>query len=145
MAHLRLDAPLDAPPEQAYRLARDFGAFRQWMRDIRSLTVVESGPGWQISEWRVARFGQVYVWRERDAFDDAARTIRTHLLGNGFLDHFDLECRFLPEGTGTKLSVEVTFQAAFAAPLVDLVAIPLVRRNFTVLTNALRARLDGTS
>ena len=44
-----------------------------------------------------------------------------------------------------ELAVEVTFQAAFAAPLVDLVAIPLVRRNFTVLTNALRARLDGTS
>jgi hypothetical protein len=141
MARMQLEASLDGAPARAYALACDFPSFRQWMRDIRSIEVLERGPGWQISAWQVVRLGQTLRWRERDSFDDAARRIRTVLLDDRFFAQFALECRFLDDGPGTRLQADVLVEARVAPHLVDLIAVPLVRRNFAALTAALQDRL----
>jgi ribosome-associated toxin RatA of RatAB toxin-antitoxin module len=144
LPELTLEATVDAPADAAYALAKDFSAYRRYMREIHQVDVVAEGPGWQETEWRVVRLGQVYGWRERDVFDDTERVIRSELVSSPFLDVLRLETRFLAEGPErTRIRAHVTFRARFATQIVEGLAIPLLRRNFQALTEGLRRRLTG--
>ncbi len=142
MSHVHLEARLDAPADDLYVAAKDFSAYRQWMRDVRSLAVVESGPSWQVTEWEVTWLGQIYGWRERDAFDDEARTIRSTLVESRFLDQLELVCRFDSEEAGTKLTADMTFGVRFAGQVIEMLAPSLIRRNFASLSEGLRRRVS---
>lgn len=143
MARLHLEQMFDAPPRRVYEAAKDFEQYRNWMKEISSVKVVERGPGWQETEWEVHRLGQVWAWRERDEFDDQAPAIHSRLVESRFLDMMQLDITFEAVGEGCKLSADVVFAMKFAGQIIEALAAPLVRRNFAALTEGLRRRLDG--
>jgi ribosome-associated toxin RatA of RatAB toxin-antitoxin module len=141
LAQVHLQDEFPGSPADVYAAAKDFAAYRRWLRDIRSVRVLEEGPGWQLSAWEVSWLGQIYSWRERDTFDDAACTIRSTLVESGFLDRLELTCRFQLTASGTRLCADVAFATRFAGQMIDMLAPSLIRRNFVSLGQGLRQAL----
>jgi coenzyme Q-binding protein COQ10 len=135
---------IDAPAALIYELAKDQERFPQFMPDVESVTVVERHDDRVLTRWKTLIEDAPIEWLEEDRFDDAALRIDYKLL-EGDLDTFEGAWTFVPEGSGTRVELDVTYD--FGVPtLAELIGPTLekkVRENAEMMLAALKAEAEA--
>lgn len=131
-------------PKKVYELAKDMPAFADYMQDVRSITVVERGENYAVTEWDVDVMGRSLRWTERDEFDDDSRVIRYRQTA-GELSRFEGEWRFEEAGDGVQVRLLVDFELGIPmlGALLNPVLAKAVEENTDQLLRALRDRAAG--
>ena len=117
-----------APPDRMWAMASDFANASGRIKAITKVEMVTSGPigvGTQFREWR----GRQNVDMEIAAWSPPrSYVLRGHAVGTEFMS----EIRCLPDGSGTRLEMEIrvrpqTFLAKLFSPLLALMSKAMVK------------------
>jgi uncharacterized membrane protein len=137
---------IDAPIDRVLAIAKDNASFPEFMKDVKSLTIVESDGARVVSDWVgvVPQFMLKVRWRQEDLWDDAARTCRFRQV-SGDYDSLDGEWRFSEEGGGTRFDSVVNYEynVPTLGPLVRKVIYGIVVKNMDNVLNAIKARAES--
>lgn len=144
MPYVATSIAVDAPAELIYALAKDQERFPEFMPDVESVTVVEREGARVLTRWKSLIEDAPIEWLEEDRFDDTALRIEYKLL-EGDLDTFEGTWTFTPDGDGTLVVLDVTYD--FGVPtLAELIGPTLekkVRENAEMMLGALKAQAEA--
>jgi uncharacterized membrane protein len=137
---------VDAPIDRVYAVAKDNESFPEFMKDVKSLEVVESDGNRIVCDWVgiVPSFGLKVRWRQEDVWDDGARTCTFRQL-SGDYDKLEGVWRFVEEGAQTRFESEVDYEYVVPGlgPLVKKVIHGIVVKNMEGVLGAIKARAEG--
>lgn len=71
MAKVCVSAIIRTNKEMVYRALRNIEGFPHFLKDLRALSIVASGNGKVISDWKVDIEGTPIEWRQETIFDEA--------------------------------------------------------------------------
>jgi len=127
-----------------YKLAKDMEKFPQFMKDVKSIKVVERMENSTITEWSSELDGAPVSWRELDEFNDRKPGIKYKLL-EGDLDKFEGEWRFEDNNEGCKVTLTVDYD--FGIPSFEEIIGPVlkikVQDNCVMMLNAIKNKIEG--
>ena len=98
---------VDAPPERCYALMTDYERIPSWQGAVRSIHVLErdaQGRG-SVLGYEVDAKVRVVRYRLRQVYEEPRR-LSSEYLGGDFRD-FSGEWRFLPDGGGTRVELDL--------------------------------------
>lgn len=141
MPRVEVELWMKSPPEPIYRLLSDMERFPQFMRSVESLTVLERGEGYTVSEWVARLQGARFRWVERDQFEPDRITYKQQ---SGDLKQFEGAWELMPEGEGTRvrLITEFEFGMPMLAALLNPVARVTLRDNAMAMLRAVREQVE---
>jgi len=124
---VRSEILIDAAADRVYALAKDIEGLPEFLPNVESVTVREREGGRTVSEWvgLVPEFRRKIKWVEEDVWDDEARCCRFRLL-SGDWDRYDGVWAFEPEGEGTRVRLEISYE--YNVPLVGALIQKLLHR-----------------
>jgi coenzyme Q-binding protein COQ10 len=134
---------LPLPPEAVYAKVADMEAYPVHMRTVRSIEVLERGPGRTVTRWTAdLGGGRLIRWDEEDLFFPEEGRIRYRLV-KGDLKTFQGEWRVEPEAEGTRLTLTVEFEFGLPmlASLLNPVGAVLIRRNMEAMLQGIQEAL----
>lgn len=136
---------INAPLEKVYAIAKDNESFPEFMKDVKSLTIVESDGGRIVSDWVgiVPQFMLKVRWRQEDFWDDAAHTCTFKQL-QGDYDKMEGIWRFKEEGGTTVFESELEYEynVPTLGPLVKKVIHGIVIKNMENVLAAIKDRAE---
>ncbi|QGG47754.1 type II toxin-antitoxin system RatA family toxin [Heliorestis convoluta] len=88
MPYIEITRWVQGEPEKVYQLASQMEQYPAFMKDVRSIQILERGEGYTITEWVTEVDGRVIRWQERDEFFPHEGLIRYHQL-SGDLKKFE--------------------------------------------------------
>ena len=130
---LELTTIMPLPPLEALRAFADISRWQAHMADVRRVTVLARGEGWQVSAWVVGYLGQEVRWEQRDEFDEEHTVIHCQQLAGTVLRTLEVWCRFEPLAGGTRVRVRIVWEAGRLAGLVMPAVREVMRRNYAGL------------
>lgn len=137
---------IQAPLDRVYAIAKDNASFPEFMKDVKSLTIVESEGGRIVSDWvgLVPQFMLKVRWRQEDIWDDVAHVCVFRQL-QGDYDRLDGEWKFAEEGSGTRFNsvVHYEYNVPTLGALVKKVIHGIVVKNMDNVLNAIKSRAEG--
>lgn len=135
-----------APREEVYRLAKNVPAIADYAEPVRSIRVVEEGPGYLVTAWEVLFQGRLLRWTERDEFDDESCTIRYRQI-SGDLAKFEGDWTFTETDGVTRVTLRVDFDLGIPmlAALLNPVATALTRRSSEAIVRAVRRQAEAAA
>lgn len=137
---------IKAPLSKVYAIAQDNSAFPEFMKDVKSLDVVEKDGSRVISDYVgiVSAFNLKVRWRQEDVWDDEAKTCVFRQL-SGDYDRLDGEWRFLEENGGVRFNsvVNYEYKVPGLGALVAKVIHSLVVQNIEGILKAIKDRAEG--
>lgn len=127
-----------------YAIAKDMEAFPQFMPDVKSVKVLERGPNYTVTDWKVQIVGRQFQWQERDEFDDERYHIRYRQTG-GDLKKFEGEWRFEETGDGVKITLTVDFDLGMPmlAGMINPILVKAVQMNSDKMLEAIKGRAEA--
>ncbi len=132
--------------DKVYAISKDNRSFPEFMKDVRSLTIIEESDGKVVSDWVgiVPNFGIKMRWRQEDRWDDAAHTCNFRQIAGDF----DTMCgtwHFHTENNGTRFQsiVEYEYTVPTLGPLVKKVIHGIVVKNMENLLAAIKSRSES--
>jgi len=139
---------INAPIDHVYKIARDVEAFPQFMKDLRSLTLVERSPDGSrtVTEWvgLIREFKMTIKWTQEDRWDEAAhRDVFTMLSGD--MDSMSGVWQFTPEGesqTRFDSTVEYEYNVALIGPMVKNLIKKKMTDNLADTLNAIKQKSE---
>lgn len=136
---------INAPLSKVYEIAKDNRSFPEFMKDVKSLTVVEESNGRVVSDWVgvVPNFMIKVRWQQEDVWDDAAHTCTFRQI-KGDYDRMDGDWKFSEENGGTRFDshVEYEYNVPTLGPLVKKVIHGIVVKNLENVLNAIKERAE---
>ncbi len=146
MATVETSVLINAPLDRTYSIAKDQESFPQFMKDVKSITVVERDGGRVVSDWVgiVPQFLLKVRWRQEDVWDDDAHACKFRQV-SGDYDSLQGEWRFREEGGGTRFDsfLDYEYNVPTLGPLVKKVIHGVVVRNMENVLNAIKARAES--
>ncbi len=147
MPYVEVTRTVRVPRRRVWEVASDFASFPRFMPDVESLTILERGEGWEVSEWVARLQGRTIRWCERADFDPAAYRIR-YRQTQGDLKKFEGEWRFDPAGADGEetlftLTCEFEFGIPVLAALLNPVAARAIRSNLESMMEAIEREAAG--
>lgn len=137
---------IDAPLETVYAIAKDNQSFPEYMKDVKSLTIVESDGARIVSDWVgvVPTFGLKVRWRQEDLWDDANHLCEFRML-HGDYDRLEGTWRFFEEDGGTRFEslVDYEYDVPTLGPLVRKVIFNIVTKNMENVLAAIKQRAEA--
>lgn len=137
---------IDAPLETAYAVAKDNESFPEFMKDVKSLTIIEKSDTRVVSDWVgvIPTFGLKVRWRQEDLWDDARHHCDFKML-EGDYDSLDGTWSFKEENGGTRFDSVVNYEynVPTLGPLVKKVIFNIVTKNMQDTLNAIKARAEA--
>lgn len=134
-----------APIDKVYGIAKDNESFPEFMKDVKSLSIVEKTEDRIVSDWVgiVPTFGLKVRWRQEDVWNDADRTCVFRQL-EGDYDALDGEWRFVEENGGTRFDSVVNYEynVPTLGPLVKKVIHNIVIKNMENVLQAIKDRSE---
>lgn len=137
---------IQAPLERVYAISKDNSRFPEFMKDVQSLTVVESDGTRIVSDYVgvVSAFNLKVKWRQEDVWDDAAHTCDFKQL-KGDYDKLEGVWRFAEEKGGTRFDSELEYE--YKVPglglMVGQVIHGLVVKNVEGILQAIKERSEA--
>ncbi|MFY9233059.1 MAG: SRPBCC family protein [Fimbriimonadaceae bacterium] len=135
-----------APLERVYEIAKDNRSFPEFMKDVKSLEIVEEDGGRVVSDWVgiVPTFGLKVRWRQEDVWDDAAH-VCTFRQVKGDYDKMEGDWRFVAADGGTRFDsrVEYEYHVPTLGPLVKKVIHGIVVKNLENVLKAIKERSEA--
>jgi uncharacterized membrane protein len=136
---------IEAPLEKVYAIAKDNRSFPEFMKDVKSLTIVEESDGRVVSDWVgvVPNFMIKVRWQQEDIWDDAVHTC-TFRQVKGDYDRMEGTWKFKEENGGTRFDshVEYEYNVPTLGPLVKKVIHGIVGKNLDNVLNAIKERAE---
>lgn len=136
---------IDAPLEKVYEIAKENESFPEYMKDVKSVTVVERSGNRVVSDFvgLVPTFNLKVKWREEDLWDDATHSSTFRQL-EGDYDQMSGTWNFRQEGASVRFDqhLEYEYNVPTLGPLVKKVVHSLVIKNLENLAQAIKARAE---
>ncbi len=137
---------IQAPLARVYAIAKDNGAFPEFMDDVQSISILENEGDRVVSDWVgiISAFGIKVRWTQEDVWDEASHVCRFRQL-KGDYDHMDGTWEFVEEGTGTRFSSVLNYEYIVPGlgPLIKKVVHSLVTKNLEGVLAAIKKRAEG--
>jgi uncharacterized membrane protein len=137
---------IDAPLERVYEIAKDNRSFPEYMKDVKSLTVVEDEGNRVVSDYVgvVPNFMLKVRWRQEDVWEDEAHTCSFRQL-QGDYDKMEGWWKFQEEKGGTRFDsfLEYEYNVPTLGPLVKKVIHGIVQKNLENILQAIKQRAEA--
>lgn len=137
---------INAPLSRVYEIAKDNRSFPDFMKDVKSLTIVEEDGNRIVSDWVgiVPSFMLKVRWRQEDVWDDDAHTCVFKQL-QGDYDKLEGNWTFTTENEGTRFNsfVEYEYNIPTLGPLVKKVVHNIVIKNLENVLEAIKQRAEA--
>ena len=138
---------IQAPLEHVYAIAKDNERFPEFMKDVKSLTIVESDGNRIVSDWvgLVPQFMLKVRWRQEDVWDDASHRCEFRQL-QGDYDRLDGVWTFREENGGTRFDSAVNYEynVPTLGALVRKVIHSIVVKNMEGVLESIKKRAEET-
>lgn len=137
---------IEAPLDRVYAIAKDNQSFPEFMKDVKSLTVVEEDGPRVVSDYVgvVPQFMLKVRWRQEDVWDDANHVCAFRQL-QGDYDKLEGTWRFKEENGGTRFDsfLEYEYNVPTLGPLVSKVIYSIVVKNVENILAAIKMRSEA--
>ena len=146
MATVETTIRINAPLERVYAIAKDNESFPEFMKDVKSLVIIEREPNRTISDWVgiVPTFGLKVRWRQEDRWDDATHTCDFKQI-EGDYDSLDGVWNFTDADGGCQFDSVVNYEynVPTLGPLVKKVIHSIVVKNMENVLQAIKERAEA--
>jgi ribosome-associated toxin RatA of RatAB toxin-antitoxin module len=136
---------INAPLSKVYAVSKDNRSFPEYMKDIKSLEVLEEHGNRIVSDYVgvVPTFGIKIRWKQEDIWDDTAHTCKFRQL-SGDYDRLEGEWKFKEENGGTRFdsTLDYDYVVPTLGPLVKKVIHSLAIKNMENLLEAIKQRAE---
>ncbi|MFN8220548.1 MAG: SRPBCC family protein [Fimbriimonadales bacterium] len=136
---------VDAPLDRTYAVAKDNESFPEFMKDVKSLEIVERAGNRIVSDWvgLVPQFMLKVRWRQEDIWNDEAHTCEFRQL-QGDYDELSGVWNFREENGGTRFDSVVNYEynVPTLGPLVRKVIYSIVVKNMQNVLEAIKVRAE---
>lgn len=133
--------------ERVYEIAKDNESFPEFMKDVKSLTVVESDGNRVVSDYvgLIPQFMLKVRWRQEDVWDDENH-LCTFRQVSGDYDKLEGTWKFQVENGGTRFDsfLEYEYNVPTLGPLVKKVVHMIVVKNVEGILEAIKARAEAS-
>ncbi|HEY3781395.1 MAG TPA: SRPBCC family protein [Fimbriimonadaceae bacterium] len=137
---------INCPLEKVYAISKDNRSFPEFMKDVKSLDIVEEEGDRIVSDWVgiIPTFGIKMRWRQEDVWDDAAHTCKFRQVSGDF-DSMDGDWLFSEEKGGTRFDskLEYGYTVPTLGPLVKKVIHSIVTKNMENLLESIKVRCES--
>ena len=137
---------INAPLARVYEIAKDSRSFPEFMKDVQSVTPVETEANRFVSDWvgLITTFGIKVRWRQEDVWDDERHHCAFKQV-SGDYDKLDGTWDFREENGGTRFDqhLDYEYNVPTLGPLVKKVVHSIVVKNLDGISEAFRARAEG--
>jgi ribosome-associated toxin RatA of RatAB toxin-antitoxin module len=137
---------INCPLDKVYAISKDNRSFPQFMKDVKSLEIIEEEGNRVVSDWVgiIPTFGIKMRWRQEDVWDDDAHTCRFRQVSGDF-DSMDGDWLFTEEKGGTRFDSKMQYEYTVPTlgPLVKKVIHNIVTKNMENLLEAIKVRAEG--
>ncbi len=139
---------IQAPLERVYEIAKDNASFPEFMKDVKSLVIVESDGSRIVSDWVgiVPKFMLKVKWRQEDVWDDVAHTCTFRQL-QGDYDLMEGLWSFTQTDTGTQFvsHLDYEYNVPTIGALVKKVIHGIVTENMANVLEAIKKRAESAT
>ncbi len=136
---------VQAPLDRVYEIAKDNVSFPEFMKDVKSLTVVEQEGNRVVSDYvgLIPQFMLKVRWRQEDIWDDSQH-LCTFRQVQGDYDKLEGTWKFSEENGGTRFDsvLEYEYNVPTLGPLVKKVIYGIVVKNVEGILEAIKARSE---
>lgn len=136
-----------APLDKVYAIAKDSRSFPDYMKDVKSVTPIESDGNRFVSDWVgiIPTFGLKVRWRQEDLWDDAAHHCGFRQV-SGDYDKLEGTWDFREEDGGTRFDTKLDYEynVPTLGPLVKKVVYNIVVKNLENINEAFKQRAEAT-
>lgn len=137
---------IKAPLSRVYEIAKDNGAFPEFMNDVKSVEITSRDGNKIVSDWVgvVPTFGLKLRWTQEDVWDDTAHTCTFHQV-KGDYDKMIGNWKFTEETDGTRFDsvLEYDYNVPGLGALVKKVIHNIVIKNMDGVLGAIKARAEN--
>jgi ribosome-associated toxin RatA of RatAB toxin-antitoxin module len=139
---------IKAPLSKVYAIAKDNESFPSYMKDVESLTVVESDGSRVVSDYVgvVSAFNLKVRWQQEDLWDEKEGTCRFRQL-KGDYDTFEGVWTLTEKEGGCQFDSEINYE--YRVPglglMVGAVIKGLVQKNSDAVLEAIKAKAEGSA
>lgn len=135
-----------APLEKVYAIAKDNESFPEYMKDVKSLAIVETDGERVVSDWvgLIPQFMLKVRWRQEDVWDPAAhRCVFRQVSGD--YDKMEGVWEFAEENGGTRFKsfLEYEYNIPTLGPLVKKIVHGIVIKNMENVLEAIKKRAES--
>lgn len=143
MPYVEVSKVINAPKGSLYGILKDMEKYPQFMKDLKSVKVLERHENTTLTEWETTIMGNKIKWVEKDIFDDANHHIRYHQK-SGDLHKFEGEWILTEIDQGTRVTLTVDFEIGvpMLAGLINPVAKLMIKDNCENMLNALKLKME---
>lgn len=137
---------IEAPLDTVYAIAQKNEEFPSYMKDVKSVTVVERDGPRVVSDWVgiVSAFGLKIKWTQEDSWNDESKVCDFRML-KGDYDKLEGKWSFTAENGGTRFDsfVEYEYKVPGLGALVNKVIHGLVVKNLDDTLAAIKAKAES--
>ncbi len=137
---------ISAPLERVYEISKDNRSFPEFMKDVKSLTVIEEDGPRVVSEYvgLIPQFMLKVRWTQEDVWDDANH-VCTFRQVKGDYDKLDGTWSFKEENGGTRFDsfLEYEYNVPTLGPLVKKVVHSIVVKNVENILEAIKMKAEA--
>lgn len=143
MPYVEVSKVIHAPKGQLYEILKDMEKYPQFMKDLKSVKVLERNANTTLTAWETKIMGNSIKWVEKDIFDDENQHIRYHQ-HSGDLHKFEGEWILKEEAGGTRVTLTVDFEIGMPmiAGLFNPVAKLMIKENCENMLGALKLKTE---
>ena len=116
MARIEVSTRIKGPAERVYHTVKDMEDFPNFIRDIKSLKVIERLPDKIITAWDIEIKGRPLSWKEEDVFDDGKLELSFSAF-EGEYKQYQGRWKVRPQRNYAELSIELDFD--WGAPMLE--------------------------
>ncbi len=136
---------INAPLERVYEISKDNRSFPEFMKDVKSLTVIEEDGPRVVSEYvgLIPQFMLKVRWTQEDLWDDVTH-VCTFRQVKGDYDKLEGTWSFKEENGGTRFDsfLEYEYNVPTLGPLVKKVVHSIVVKNVENILEAIKAKSE---
>ncbi|MBC8066095.1 MAG: SRPBCC family protein [Chlorobia bacterium] len=137
---------INAPLDRVYEIAKDSRSFPEYMKDVKSVTPIETSENRFVSDWVgiIPTFGLKVRWTQEDLWDDSVHTCHFKQL-KGDYDMLEGVWTFVEEDGGTRFvqKLDYEYNVPTLGPLVKKVIYSIVVKNLENINEAFKKRAEG--
>ncbi|GAA6756382.1 SRPBCC family protein [Thermus thalpophilus] len=133
-----------APPEKVYALAKDLEGLKPFLKDVQTLRLLHQEGNRTRTEWVGVAMGKKVRWVEEEEWDDAL--LRNRFWSpEGDFDRYEGTWEFIPEGEGTKVVLNITYELTIPifGPLLRRLIHKLMQENAVSVLKGLEERVQS--
>lgn len=137
---------INAPLAKVYEIAKDSRSFPEFMKDVVSVTPVESEGNRFVADWvgLIPQFRLKVRWRQEEVWDDDTHSSVFHQV-SGDYDKLEGTWKFAEENGGTRFvqHLDYEYNVPTLGPLLKKVIFTIVTKNLEGINQAIKDRAEG--